>query len=164
MFSVEFTRDFVTPQGTNSETIRVPLETLVWNADTYWPMKRAPWAFTGSRYIEIEGKKIMAATKEQSVAAIRSDADALFNTVLDTYAQADIPQGGSGLYDPNFLMTPQSDAPDERFKVKLVIEPWQGGELKADDLQDLRNPKAKPSSKEPTTESSKAPTQEKEQP
>jgi hypothetical protein len=135
MLSVEFEREAETPRGAQKSTVRLPLEAFIYNCDTRRTMKRAPWAFTGSRYQKTDdGKKILVAEINKLVAAIMVDPDAILNTPLDTAEYANVGESRKGLYVVNRCTAPKRGTP-----CSLVFEPWTDEELTADAVHDLKN-------------------------
>ena len=113
--------------------VRVPIEFFAWNSQTEQPMKRAPFAFTGSKFEKDPNTKrmIFKADEEKSVVAVKLDAYAILNTPLD---MRDVdPQHGAG-YGVNRHLTPQRGT-----KCLVVFEPWTGTDLKPEDLKDTGN-------------------------
>ncbi|MGD0089602.1 MAG: YdjY domain-containing protein [Planctomycetota bacterium] len=110
--------------------VRVPIEFFAWNLQTNRPMKRAPFAFTGSKFEkDPETKKmIFRADQEKSIVACRFDPYALLNSALDTRAIS--PYRALG-YNVNWRAVPRHGT-----KCRVVFEPWTGGELKDEDLKD----------------------------
>jgi hypothetical protein len=111
--------------------VRVPVEYFAWNTSTERPMRRVPFAFTGSRFEKDPntGKMLFMADIEGSIVALKLDAYAVLNTLLDT-RNID-PQHAAG-YALN------ADIISHRLaKCRLVFEPWTGGDLKEEDLKDI---------------------------
>lgn len=111
--------------------VRVPIEYFAWNTSTERPMRRVPFAFTGSRFEKDPntGKMHFMADIEGSIVALKLDAYAVLNTLLDT-RNID-PQHAAG-YSLNGDIIPRRLA-----KCRLVFEPWTGGDLKEEDLKDI---------------------------
>ena len=73
------------PAGGAKKWIRVPIEYFAMNSQTDRPMKRSPFAFTGSKFEKGEnGKMEFMAELEKSIVALKYDPYALLNTLLDT--------------------------------------------------------------------------------
>ena len=129
--------DTETP-GAEKKTMRIPIEFCVWNSQTEKPMKRSPFAFTGSKFEkDPETKKmVFKADEEKSIVAVKSDPFAIMNTPLD---MKDVdPQHGAG-YSVNRHVLPKRG-----YKCVVVFEPWVGGELKKEDVKDTGNRAAAP--------------------
>ncbi|HYG73569.1 MAG TPA: YdjY domain-containing protein [Planctomycetota bacterium] len=120
------------------KVVRVPIEFFAWNSQTEKVMKRAPFAFTGSKFErDPETKKmIFKADEEKSIVAVKLDPYAILNTPLDM-RNAD-PQHDAG-YSVNRHLIPKRGT-----RCRLVFEPWAGGELKGEDLKDTGDKKAPP--------------------
>lgn len=134
MLSIEFEFVEPAPAGEVRKRIRVPAETLVWNSRTGKPMRRAPWAFTGSQMVKDPntGKDVLMAVIEKSVAAIMADPNALLNTPLDTAEKANVGQDREGaFYEVNRAFMPKKGT-----KCMLILEPWTGDELTSADVTD----------------------------
>jgi hypothetical protein len=123
------------PSGAPTKLVRVPIEFFAWNAQTEKPMKRSPFAFTGSKFETDEnGKKIFVADLEMSIVALKFDQYALMNTLLDT---KDIdPQHAAGYSINRYAIPPKGT------KCRVIFEPWSGGELTKPDLTDTVEGKA----------------------
>lgn len=148
MISVEF--DWEEPHANfgaegaaagTKRTVRVPLEFFAWNEQTEKPMKRAPYAFTGSKFEKDAqtGKPIFMADIELSIAALKLDQYAVMNTPLDT---RDIDPQHSAGYSVNLFVAQKRQSP-----CRIVFEPWTGEEFKEGDLSDKgvdKGPAAKP--------------------
>jgi hypothetical protein len=135
MLSVEFEREAETPRGAQKSAVRVPLEAFIYNCDTRKTMKRAPWAFTGSRYQRTDdGRKVLVAEINKLVAAIMVDPDAILNTPLDTAEFANVGESRKGLYIVNRCTVPKKGT-----ACSLIFEPWTDEGLKPDDIHDLAN-------------------------
>jgi hypothetical protein len=119
--TVEYELTLYPPQGEKKQTLRLPLETLIWNGAANRPMKEAPWAFTGSRMVRTpEGRPILAADIEKSVAAIMIDENAILNSPMDTAAEANVGESRKGAYyEVNRLLAPKPLTP-----CWLILEPW----------------------------------------
>ncbi len=139
------------------KTIRLPMEYFAFNSQTERTMKRAPFAFTGSRFEKDPntGKMYFMADIEKSVVACRLDPYAILNTPLDTRGVD--PQHAAG-YGINRHVTPPRQT-----KCRVIFEPWSGGELTKEDLTDTGekvgageppagHPDAKPGSAPPPKE------------
>jgi len=118
--------------------VRVPIEYFAFNSQTEQVMKRAPFAFTGSKFEkDPETKKmVFKADEEKSIVAVKLDQYAILNTPLDM-RKAD-PQHDAG-YSVNRYLVPKRGT-----RCRLVFEPWAGGELKESDLKDTGTIKAPP--------------------
>jgi hypothetical protein len=115
-------------KGVERKTIRVPIEAFAWNNQTESPMRRAPFAFTGSRFERDENKKmVFMADVERSVVAVKLDGNALLNTPLDTRSLDPQHTAGYGVH--------RHTTPMRGTKCTVVFEPWTG-ELKEEDLKD----------------------------
>lgn len=111
--------------------VRLPIEYFVWNSGTGKPMKRAPFAFTGSKFEpdpDNRRRMIFLADLEKSIVACKLDPYAILNTPLDTRAVD--PQHAAG-YGMNWRAAPRRGT-----KCRVIFEPWKGDELKDDDLRD----------------------------
>ncbi len=110
--------------------VRLPIEFFAWNAQTRAPMKRAPFAFTGSKFEKDPNTKQMVfmADLEKSIVALKLDPYAILNTPLNT--RSIDPQHEAG-YSINRQITPRRGT-----RCWLVFEPWAGGTLGAAELQD----------------------------
>ncbi|MEI6236396.1 MAG: YdjY domain-containing protein [Planctomycetota bacterium] len=125
----------LTPGGPK-KTIRVPIEFFATNAQTHKPMKRSPFAFTGSKFEKLDnGKMEFIADIEKSIVALKYDQYAIMNTLLDT-KDANPYQGGGYNLNPYSI-------PPRGTKCRVIFEPWSGGELKKDDLTDTVKGKEK---------------------
>ncbi|HYF48033.1 MAG TPA: YdjY domain-containing protein, partial [Planctomycetota bacterium] len=114
--------------------VRVPIEYFVWNAQTEQPMKRNPFAFTGSKFEKDEnGKPIFMADLEKSIVAVKLDPYAVMNTPMD---MRDVDPQHSAGYAIN-----RHVCPPRKTKCRVVFEPWSGGELKEEDLKDTGDTK-----------------------
>lgn len=132
MLSVEFEMTFHTPEGQRKQMVRLPIEEFAWNNTTDRAMKRCPWAFTGSRWDTTEdGKKFLRAELEKSIAAIMVDPDAILNTPLDAAEEANVGGDRWGFYCVNRRIVPNRGT-----TCWLVLEPWTGDALTAEDLHD----------------------------
>ena len=118
--------------------VRVPIEFFAWNSQTNRPMKRAPFAFTGSKFEKDPDTKkmIFRADEEKSIVACKLDPYALLNTPLDT--RGIDPQHAAG-YGINWRAVPRRGT-----KCRVVFEPWTGGELKDEELRDTGDSSVKP--------------------
>jgi len=115
--------------GGAKKWIRVPIEFFAMNSQTDKPMKREPFAFTGSKYEKGEnGKMEFMADFEKSIVALKFDQYAIMNTLLDT-KEID-PQHAAG-YCINRYAIPPKGTP-----CRVIFEPWAGGELNKADLTD----------------------------
>jgi len=132
MMSVEFERETLSLQGREKKIVRIPLELLVWNTETQRPMRRVPWAFTGSKYQKMpDGKMVLMAQIEKGVVSIMYDPHAILNSLLDAATASNVnPQQGAFYTASPFLV------PKKGSKISLVFEPWEGTELKPEDLVD----------------------------
>ena len=131
MLSLEFERMVKTPDGESKQRVRLPIEEFAWNNTTERPMKRCPWAFTGSRWDKTEeGKKFLRAEIEKSIAAIMVDPDALLNTPLDSAEDANVAGDRFGFYSVNRKIVPPRGT-----ECWLVFEPYVG-DLSAEDVKD----------------------------
>jgi hypothetical protein len=110
--------------------VRVPIEYFAWNTQTNRPMKRAPFAFTGSKFEKDPDTKktLFLADIRNTIAACRFDACAILNSALDTRGIS--PYRAAG-YKLNWRAVPRRGT-----KCRVVFEPWTGGELKDEDLKD----------------------------
>ncbi len=117
------------PAGGAKKWIRVPIEYFAMNSQTDRPMRRSPFAFTGSKFEKGEnGKMEFMAELEKSIVALKYDPYALLNTLLDT---KDIdPQHAAGYALNRYAIPPRGT------KCRVVFEPWTGGQLKKEDLVD----------------------------
>jgi len=117
------------PAGGAKKWIRVPIEFFAMNSQTDHPMKRSPFAFTGSKFEKGEnGKMEFIADIEKSVVALKYDQYALMNTLLDT-KEID-PQHAAGYALNRYAIPPKGT------KCRVIFEPWTGGELNKQDLSD----------------------------
>lgn len=119
--------------------VRAPIEFFAWNAQTGKTMKRAPFAFTGSKFekdLENSKKMIFMADVEKSIIAAKLDPYAILNTPLDM--RGIDPQHAAG-YGINWRVVPRRGT-----KCRVVFEPWTGAELKDEDLRDTGDRSAKP--------------------
>ncbi len=115
--------------GVQRKTVRVPIEFFAWNAQTEMMMRRAPFAFTGSRFEKDENKRmVFMADVEKSVVAVKLDQNALLNTPLDTRSVD--PQHGAG------YSVHRHTIPLRGTKCTIILEPWTGTNLSAEDLKD----------------------------
>jgi len=115
--------------GMQRKTVRVPIEFFAWNAQTEMLMRRAPFAFTGSRFEKDENKRmVFMADVEKSVVAVKLDQNALLNTPLDTRSVD--PQHNAG------YSVHRHTIPLRGTKCTIVLEPWTGTNLTADELKD----------------------------
>ncbi|MCW8132008.1 MAG: HEAT repeat domain-containing protein [Planctomycetota bacterium] len=132
MLSMEFERETWTPKGKDKKRIRIPLNLMIWNAKGGHVMKKVPWAFTGSRMQKMpDGNQVLMAQIEKSIVAIMSDPNAIMNTPVDGAESANVnPQQGA-FYVVNPMLAPKRGA-----KCSLVIEPWTGDKLTAEDVHD----------------------------
>ena len=138
MLSVEWEREREAPEGINRTPLRLPVEAFAWNTDTGAPMRRAPWAFTGSRWVQgDDGRQFLRAEIEKSLAAIMPDPDAILNTMLDSASDANVGANRQGFYVVNRFIIPKKGT-----ACWLVFEPWAGGELKPQDVHDKTASKA----------------------
>ena len=114
----------------NRRWVRVPLEFFAFNLQTEKPMKRVPFAFTGSRFDKDPdtGKMIFIAEIERSVAAVRLDANALLNSPLNTRNVNPLHANG---YSVNWELIPKRHS-----KCRLILEPYTGPDLTDADLTD----------------------------
>jgi len=132
MMSVEFERETRTLKGREKKIVRVPLELLVWNTETQRPMRRVPWAFTGSKYQKMpDGKMVLMAQIEKGVVSIMYDPHAILNTILDAATAANVNPEQGAFYTASPILVPKKGS-----KISLVFEPWGGAELKPEDLID----------------------------
>jgi hypothetical protein len=139
MLSVEYERETETPRGKEKTLLRLPIEVFALNAETHRPMKRVPWAFTGSRWEKGEdGKPVLRAEIEKSVAAIMVDPDAILNTPLDSADVANVGESRVGFYNINRFIIPKRGTP-----CTLIFEPWVGEQLTAADVHDRTDAPAK---------------------
>jgi hypothetical protein len=115
--------------------VRVPIEFFAFNTQTEKPMRRSPFAFTGSKFEKDEnGKMTFMADLEKSVVALKYDVYAIMNTLLDT---KDIdPQHAAGYSINRYAIPPRGT------KCRIVFEPWSGGQLTKADLKDTVDGKA----------------------
>jgi hypothetical protein len=130
--------DGVEVPGAVKKTMRIPIEFCVWNSQTEKPMKRSPFAFTGSKFEKDPETKRMVfkADEEKSIVAVKTDPFAIMNTPLD---MRDVdPQHGAG-YSVNRHVLPKRG-----YKCVVIFEPWVGGELKKEDVKDTGNRAAAP--------------------
>lgn len=118
--------------------VRVPIEYFAWNSGTGGPMKRAPFAFTGSKFEKNPdtNKLMFMADIEKSVVACKLDSYAILNTVLDMRGVD--PQHAAG-YGLNWRAVPRRGT-----KCRIVFEPWTGSDLKDDEVKDIGDKGAKP--------------------
>jgi len=119
------------------KTVRVPIESLVWNSQTEKFMRRAPFAITGSRLEKDprSGKSIYMADYAGWVVALLLQAEqpyALMYTPLDM--RNTNPQSSNGFYRACHYTAPPSGMP-----CTLVLEPYTGAAPKAADLVDTGN-------------------------
>ncbi len=143
MISVEYEREVHLPSGKKTSTLRLPLESFIWNAAYSRPMTRVPWAFTGSRMQKMpDGKQVMMAMIEKSVVAIKSDPNALLNTPLDTAELSDTNPEKGGFYEINSALVPKRGS-----KCFMIFEPWTG-EQKGEDFFSDKGKKKAPAPKE----------------
>jgi hypothetical protein len=144
MISIEFEQELphanmkpsdgrpVAEEAVEKKTVRLPIESFVWNIQTEHAMKRMPFAFTGSRQDKDErGQPLFVADVERSVVALKVDSGALLNTPLD---MRDIDPNQRGGYAIDRHVTPSRHT-----RCKVVFEPWQGGALDANALKDTGN-------------------------
>jgi len=110
--------------------VRVPIEYFAFNTQTGRPMKRAPFAFTGSRFEKDPEtrKTLFLADIRNTIAACRLDPYAILNSALDT-------RGISPYRAPGYKLNWRA-VPRRGTKCRVVFEPWTGGELKEEDLKD----------------------------
>ena len=126
------------PMVAEKKLVRVPIEYFAWNSQTNTTMKRAPFAFTGSKFEKDPDTKkmIFKADEEKSIVAVKLDPYAILNTPLDTRNTDPQHDGGYGV---NRYVVPRRGT-----KCRLVFEPWIGGELKQEDLKDTSDKKVAP--------------------
>jgi hypothetical protein len=126
------------PIVSEKKLVRLPIEFFAWNSQTNAVMKRAPFAFTGSKFEKNpETKKmVFKADEEKSIVAVKLDPYAILNTPLDTRNTDPQHDGGYGV---NRYVVPRRGT-----KCRLVFEPWIGGELKLEDLKDTSDKKVAP--------------------
>ncbi len=124
------------PPSGPKKWIRVPIEFFTMNSQTDHPMKRSPFAFTGSKYEKGEnGKMDFMADLEKSIVALKFDQYAIMNTLLD---MKDVdPQHAAGYCVNRYAIPPKGT------KCRVIFEPWIGGELKKTDLVDTVKGKEK---------------------
>lgn len=123
--------------GVERKTVRIPIEYFAWNAQTEMMMRRAPFAFTGSRFEKDENKRmVFMADVEKSVVAVKLDQNALLNTPLDTRSVD--PQHGAG------YSVHRHTIPLRGTKCTVIFEPWTGTLLNAEDLKDTGNKSKSP--------------------
>ena len=124
------------PEGGAKKTVRVPIEFFATNSQTHTPMKRSPFAFTGSKFEKLDGGKMeFIADIEKSIVAIKYDQYAIINTLLDT---KDVnPYQASGYYLNQYAIPPRGT------KCQVIFEPWTGGVLNKTDLTDTVKGKEK---------------------
>lgn len=123
--------------GVQRKTVRVPIEYFAWNAQTEMMMRRAPFAFTGSRFEKDENKRmVFMADVEKSVVAVKLDQNALLNTPLDTRSVD--PQHNAG------YSVHRHTIPLRGTKCTVILEPWTGANLTADELKDTGSKSAAP--------------------
>lgn len=123
MLSVQYERTVHSPAGKRRETLRLPLQAFLWNTQAKRPMRESPWAFIGSRQVELPNRKrTLEAVLTGAVAAVRTDPSALLANPLDTAEQADVnPRQESGYYEMNRALAPKPGT-----KCVLIFEPWNG--------------------------------------
>lgn len=111
-------------------TVRVPIEYFAWNTQTERPMKRVPFAFTGSKFENDPEtkKKVFMADVERSLAAVKLDPYAILNSPLNTRSVNPLHENG---YSVNWRLIPR-----RKTKCKLVFEPYTGPELTEEDFKD----------------------------
>ena len=109
--------------------VRVPIEFFSWNSQTDRTMKRAPFAFTGSRIEKDQNNKpVFMADEEKSIVALKLDPYAILNTPLNT--RGIDPQHAAGYGINQYII------PKRHTRCRVIIEPWTGTELKPEDLVD----------------------------
>lgn len=138
-FSVEFERETQTPAGVEKKKVRVPLETLIWDAGVGSPMKRTPWAFTGSRMERLpDGNEVLMVRIEKSIVALMDDPNALMNLPDESAEKANVGQDqSSGYYEVNRAAVPPSGT-----KCWLVFEPVDDGSVAKDEGDGKKTPDA----------------------
>jgi hypothetical protein len=119
----------------NKHLVRVPLEFFAFNLQTEKPMKRVPFAFTGSRFDKDPqtGKSIFVADFEKSIVAVRLDPTAILNSPLNTRNINPLHANG---YSVNWHVVPKRHT-----KCRLILEPYTGKELTNDDFNDTGDKK-----------------------
>jgi hypothetical protein len=125
------------PPASAMRTVRVPIEYFAWNTQTERPMKRVPFAFTGSKF-ETDpetNKKVFMADVERSLAAVKLDPYAVLNSPLNTRSVNPLHENG---YSVNWRLVPR-----RKTKCKLVFEPYTGPQLTEEDLKDTGDNKGK---------------------
>jgi hypothetical protein len=122
----------------DTKLVRVPIEFFAWNTQTGKPMKRAPFAFTGSKFEKDPNTKkmIFRADEEKSIVAIKLDPFAILNTPLDMRSVD--PQHDAG-YGVNRHATPRRGT-----KCRVVFEPWTGEAPPDDSFKDTGDRAAGP--------------------
>lgn len=138
-FSVEFERETQTPAGAEKKKVRVPLETLIWDAGTGSPMKRTPWAFTGSRMERLpDGNEVLMVRIEKSIVALMDDPNALMNLPDESAEKANVGQDqSSGYYEVNRAAVPPTGT-----RCWLVFEPVDDASVAKDTGDGNKTPDA----------------------
>jgi hypothetical protein len=115
------------------KTVRVPIESLIWNSQTEKFMRRAPFAVTGSKLErDSKGRASYMADYTGWIVALLLQPEqpyALMYTPLDMRTVN--PQSSNGFYRACHYTAPPSGTP-----CVLVIEPFSGTAPKDDDLID----------------------------
>lgn len=98
---------------------RAPVESFLRRQDSYRPLERGPWTFTGSRMAKDRaGKNILRADINRFAIAFTNDADAIINCASEDALSANV-QEGSGSFVLNQPMIPKKGHP-----CWLVLQPW----------------------------------------